>query len=204
MQLFDRCVNFITFGDEAIAKFAGQSARAGDSELAGVAAGAGNQIGDRSRARLGQADVLQILIQRRDMLHLHPAQNDILLDGGAGVIRCILMNQVSQLPHLHGREIAQWQRDGHRGIARLSLFIDIGRLPFVDALGLSPVDRQRNDGQIRSFLVAGDFVEMLSPRWIFRHGSAFFENDFFELLDAELLHDEFQASLLAIFLFAKF
>src|SRR5207248_1368941 len=80
--------------------------------------------------------------------------------------------------------------------------VDIGLRPALIPFGLvGQIDRHRL--RARLLAIARNLIEEFSPRWIVRYRSAFFDDQLFELLDAELLHDEFEARLLAVFLFAQ-
>src|SRR5277367_3689727 len=44
-----------------------------------------------------------------------------------------------------------------------------------------------------------NLIEILPPGWIIRHGTAFFEHDLSEFIDAQFGNDEFQSGFLPIF-----
>ena len=60
VQILDCLVHLQTFFGQAGAQLAGQSARRRNPQLAGIGAGAGDDIDDGARARLAQADGVQM------------------------------------------------------------------------------------------------------------------------------------------------
>ena len=77
--------------------------RRGNTQLAGIRAGAGGDI-DVGRSspgpRIAKTQVLQLLIESRELVVAHPSEHDVLLDGCAGVIGSILLDNVGQFPRL--------------------------------------------------------------------------------------------------------
>ena len=80
VQAFDGGVELEALRRQPVAQLAGQAARGGDAELAGVGAGAGRDVDDRLRAGVAEADGVQVAVERRQVGLAHPAQHDVLLD----------------------------------------------------------------------------------------------------------------------------
>ena len=83
VQVLDGFVHSETFSRERFAQFARESARRRNSELAGVGAGAGDDVNDGARARIAKADGFQRLVNFGQVAFADPANDEILLDCGA-------------------------------------------------------------------------------------------------------------------------
>src|SRR5271155_674002 len=84
-EVADSAVEGRALGCQTSAEFAGQAARAGDAELAGVGAGAGGDVDDGAGAGIGQAEIFQFVVEVDYTTFWNPAENQVLFDGGAGV-----------------------------------------------------------------------------------------------------------------------
>src|SRR4029079_14399387 len=72
-------------GSQAGAEFADEASAGRDAELAGVGAGAGDDVGDRVGVGLGEADRFELGVEVDELVVGDPAEDEVLLDGGAGV-----------------------------------------------------------------------------------------------------------------------
>ena len=75
--------NCETLLGQPLAQFGGQSARGGDAQLAGVGAGAGDDVDDGAGAGIAKSDGFKCLVEFRQIALADPAKDEILLDGGA-------------------------------------------------------------------------------------------------------------------------
>src|SRR5262249_11387143 len=122
--------------------------------------------------------------------------------GGANRFPRELARDVGQSAKLIGSDVAERQRDGHDKIAGLLL------LP---GIGLGPASERRigagsgpfTDATQRKLLLLIGIPYVFGPAWIVRQGLAFFEDQFLEFLDAEILNQEFDARAGAILFLAE-
>src|SRR4051794_19473260 len=101
--------------------------RAGDAELAGVRAGAGDDVVDLVRAGLAEAERVEALPHVVDRLVADPAQHEVLVHGGAGVAAAEVAHDLREPAELLRREVAARDLDLHRAEAPLALRLDVGR-----------------------------------------------------------------------------
>ena len=101
--------------------------RARDAELAGVGAGAGDDVVDLVGAGVGEVQLLEALPDVVDRLVAHPAQQEVLVHGGAGVAAGEVAHDVGEPAELLGREVAADDLDLHGREAVLALLLDVGR-----------------------------------------------------------------------------
>ena len=100
--------------------------RARDAELAGVGAGAGDDVVDLVGAGVAEAELLEALPDVVDRLVAHPAQQEVLVHGGAGVAAGEVAHDLREAAELLGREVAADDLDLHGREAVLALRLDVG------------------------------------------------------------------------------
>ncbi len=83
VQILHGFVQLETFLGERFVQLGRQSARGGNSQLAGVRAGAGDDIDDRARAGIAKAHGFERLVNFGQIALADPANDEILLDRGA-------------------------------------------------------------------------------------------------------------------------
>src|SRR4051794_11795402 len=91
---------------DALAHGVIEAHRAGDAELAGVGAGARDDVVDLVGARVAQADLGEAAPDVVDRLVAHPAQHEVLVHGRAGVAARVLAHDVGEAAELLGRQVA--------------------------------------------------------------------------------------------------
>ena len=106
-----------------------QPSRRGDAELAGVGAGAGGDVADRLRAGTAEAEGVQLAMERRQVRLAHPAQHDVLLDGGADGVADVPAGDVGEPPELIAVDVAEGQAHRHHRVPRLALAVDVRARP---------------------------------------------------------------------------
>ena len=118
------------------------------------------------------------------------------------MIAGVAMRQISQFSHLIRRCIPKRKSHGRHDESRLTLLVNVRRRPLFKAFRLfCSIERHANERRL--LLVSRNLVEVLLPRRIFRHRPPLFEHNPLELVNAQLLHDEFQPGLVSIFLFTE-
>ncbi len=120
-----RFIILVAFGGQPLAQFAGQPARTGNAQLAGIGAGAGGHIDDGLRAGLVQANFGQSHVQRRQINRVNPAQHHILFHGSAHGIAGKAAGHIGQPAQLRAGNIAQRQSDSDGDKALLPLLVHI-------------------------------------------------------------------------------
>ena len=204
VQALHGFVQGVALGGQALAQLAGQAARGSDAQLAGVGARAGCHVDDGAGASLTQAEGLEGLVQLQQVGLGHPAQDDVLLHGGAHRLAGEAPGQIGQRAQLAGGQVAQGQPDGGGVIAGLALAIGVGLQPALEAFG--PGGAIERHGRAQRLLVKGaqaGFAQEGGPFGVVRQGGALFQHQALELVDAELLHQELDAGAVAVFLFAQ-
>ena len=96
---------------------------------------------------------LQFGVERGQISFGHPAQHDILLDGGAHVIPGVLAGDVRQLEHLRRGDVAQRQIDVDDDVIRLALLVNVGLIPVVEAVRDAPAPFSEKAGLRRDFAI---------------------------------------------------
>ena len=194
-QPADYLVQLVALGQQALAQFAGQAARGGDAQLAGVGAGAGGNVDDGAGAGCRKLRRLQVFMQRRQVVGAHPAQHQVLFHRGSHRFLDVLARHVGHRAHLRRGDVAQRQRDGHRGVARLALCVDVGAQPLgvlvaaasrgcqVDLAGLPQ----------RQFLERLRLLQVGGPARVVVELGAFLPHQPLELLEAQLGDQELDA-----------
>src|SRR5262249_60735319 len=129
VQTLHGLVQLDALGHQPRAQLAGEPARGGDAELAGVGARAGGYVDDRLRARRRQLDRPQLVVELRQVGLAHPAKDDVLLDGRPHRVADISPGNLGELAHLPRRDVAERQRDRDHAIARLALLVDVAARP---------------------------------------------------------------------------
>ena len=100
---------------------------------------------------VGQARCLQLGVERGQIRLAHPAEHEILLDGGADGLLDVLAREVGQRAQLVGGDIAQRQRDRDGRVARLPLLVDVGRVPVRRSPPGAPAPICSSDGGLSGF-----------------------------------------------------
>ena len=104
-------------------------------ELASVRSRACDDVNDAARTRLAKADCLQSIEQGWQITPAYPADDKILLHGGANRLTRKPPGDVSQGPELRGGDIAQGK--GHRrdNVSVLLLRTNVGLQPSLKLFG---------------------------------------------------------------------
>ena len=167
--------------------------------------GAGGDVDDGTGARGRQVRSLEVVVQRRQIVGAHPAQHQVLLHGGAHGLLDVRAGDVGQRAHLRRGDVAERQRDGHRGVAGLALRVDVGAQP----LGVVAAARGRGC-QIdvarlpqRQFLERLRLLEVGGPARIVAELGALLPHQPLELLDPQLGNQELDACRGAVALLSE-
>ena len=197
-QAADHLVQLHRAAQQALADLPGQPARGSDAQLAGVCARARRDVHDRAGAGGVQIDFRQFAVERRQVCLADPAQDHVLLDGGAHRLPDVGARDVGQLAELPGGDVPQRQRDRDRGVAGLTLPVDVRGAPGAEsrrrlhAVGGSPRLQRQLLEPLRLF-------DVLTPARIVRELRALGQHQAPELVDAELLDQELDAGAARFF-----
>ena len=102
-----------------------QAHRGGDPELAGVGAGAGDDVGDRADAVLGEAELAQRRVDVVERLIADPAQDEVLIDRRPRVAAAEVAHDLREAAELVRAEVAAGDLHVHGREALLALGVDV-------------------------------------------------------------------------------
>src|SRR5690606_37649677 len=106
--------------------------RAGDAQLAGVRAGAGDDVRDLTDAPTPEAQLAEGLPDVVDGAFRDPAQHDLLPLRGAGASAAVGAEDGGEASELRGGQIALWHLHLDRDVAGLPLRLDARALPVLE------------------------------------------------------------------------
>ncbi len=174
-----------------------QRPRRGDPQLAGVGARAGRDVRDGARPRQSELGRRQLAVDRRQVGLAHPAQQHVLVDGGAQAVAGVLAGDVGQGPGLVGRQVAEGQgEDGHR-VAGLALGQHVAGPPGLEPVGVGAGGQGPRRAQRR---LVGDVQvgQEGGPARVGPQQLALLQDQPLELGEAELLDQELDPRALAV------
>src|SRR5581483_1750989 len=203
VQAANRFIELVPLGQKPGAEFAGKAARRRDAELAGISAGAGDNVDDGSGSRLRELGRLQVSIELRQVGFADPAEDDILLDGGTHGFLGVAPRDVGHDTELIGSDIAERQRDGDGDVAGLLLLVDVGTAPAIEIEVGGAGDLQQRGRLARLFAVAGNVLEIFGPARLGLQDLAFFQSETGEFREPDLLDDKLQPGGVAVLLLAE-
>ncbi len=119
------------FGSQPLSEFSGQPTRRGNTQLAGIRAGAGSNIDNGIDPRESQTNRLEFGVKLRQIGFGYPTQQNVLFDGRADIIADILSRDVCQAEHLISSNITQGQVDVNRHIILLALLVHVRLIPIL-------------------------------------------------------------------------
>ena len=159
----DDFIQLRVFRSETLAEFAGEAARSGDAELAGIGAGARRDVNDRFGDRSCESGFLQFGVDSGKIGIAHPSEDEVLFHRAADGFLHVLAGDIREFAHLRGGEIAEWKREGDGRVAFLTLLVDVDAMPLIELFGARGFDLKKRRRLERFFLMRVGFLKITGP-----------------------------------------